>query len=248
METQRKLIAYWMKTNNHIRHCLAIPNLRHADKTFKACSSKMIRAQLGKLTANVLSSGIEAIVDSPFPELSPAMLSMASDSQVLLTTRDADDWVTKRKHYHGGSAMVCHESLWPMMNKTSPFDYFRCLEISHNIAVHIVGGVAIGHIGKLVDTVENLEEFQEYDVQLNAGGSIIKVPGVLLDSKAQIVRVNSIPDTSLKQAYLAYEAYVMRSVPENRLLVFNFFSKEYGGDKLASNKAMSNLLQRKFGV
>jgi hypothetical protein len=49
--------------------------------------------------------------------------------------------------------------------------------------------------------------------------------------------------TSLKKAHLARVAYAIRSVPD-RLLVFNFFSKEYGGDKLASNKAM----QRKFGV
>lgn len=86
----------------------------------------------------LLESGVQAVVDSPYPEYLPKVLELQPNAPILLTTRDSTDWAKHRVSDHGSSTYLCDQSKWAKLSGTNAFDLIGCASLVEKTSTAVV--------------------------------------------------------------------------------------------------------------
>lgn len=73
---------------------------------------------LEPLLGEFVDSGVQAVVDSPFPYFMSTLMALVPHAQVLLTTRSPLEWAISRFKHHPGNSFICRCELHSMLEDT----------------------------------------------------------------------------------------------------------------------------------
>lgn len=151
---------------------------------------------LEPLLGEFVDSGVQAVVDSPFPYFMSTLMALVPHAQVLLTTRSPLEWAISRFKHHPGNSFICRCELHSMLE--DPFDAVACNSLAATQGFDSVKGGMV-----------NLREFGRH-------ADVCKCEGQC--NKTQKHGVDLIAE-----AMTSYNQRVQRLVPIGQLHTFSFF-------------------------
>lgn len=101
------------------------------------CNSTLLQESIIFSTSNALR--YEAIGDTPMQWFAPMIASWVPDLAIVLTVRDPNEWVAKRRHFHSSNPdMMCHPNYWNEPSLVHPFDLYSCLSFDEDASKVII--------------------------------------------------------------------------------------------------------------
>mmetsp|Transcript_18826 Transcript_18826/g.31524 ORF Transcript_18826/g.31524 Transcript_18826/m.31524 type:complete len:323 (-) Transcript_18826:294-1262(-) len=110
------------------------------------CNSTLLRQNLVSSTTNALLR-FEAVGDTPMQWFAAMISSWVPELAIIITVRDPDDWVAKRRHFHSSHPdILCHPQYWDHPSLLHPFDIYACLKLDEDATKVLIdsNNIAVG--------------------------------------------------------------------------------------------------------
>lgn len=136
--------VHWNLVCNGVPHAAVEANLRilrlytvlkkcaagEYERTHDSCNAQTYVEKMRRDLTELLSSGVEALSDSPYTDYVPFMLQLVPRLRVVQTLRDPEDYAQRRLHWISGTDTLCKDpwasgggSYWDTMGCLSDAKY-----------------------------------------------------------------------------------------------------------------------------